>query len=83
MILVQCIPRVMASIVTVLAIIALGFLGVLVMIGKVSGLSDGVRILVGIVLIAVAVLFACFLCFYRLRNRLIAIFLDWASSFMK
>ena len=83
MILVQCIPRVMATIVTVLAIIALGCLGVLIMIGKVSGLSNGVRIIIGIVLIGIAILFACFLCFYRLRNRLIAIFLDWSANFMK
>lgn len=80
---VQCLPRIMANVVTVLAILALGFLGVLAFMGRISGTSQVVNLVVGFILIGIAVLFACFLCFYRMRNKLISIFLEWATRYFK
>lgn len=39
--------------------------------------------LIGITLILIAVLFVFFLCFYRKRNKLISIFLDWSTKYYK
>lgn len=83
MLFVQCLPRVISNIVTVLAIIALAFLGIILLSGKVSRVSSWVTVLLGLSLLGVALLFTCFLCFYRLRNKLISIFLDWATYFFK
>lgn len=83
MICVQICPRAMAMIVAILAIISLIVLGIMIWAGKLSGISDWVKIVLGIVLIGIALLFTCFLCFYRLRNKLIGIFLDWATYFFK
>ena len=83
MLFVQFFPRLMATVVTVLAIIALGFLGILFLSGKISGIQPWVTLLIGLFLVALAILFACFLCFYRLRNKLIGIFLDWSTVFLK
>jgi MFS family permease len=83
MILVQCIPRIISTVVTVLAIIAIGFLGIIVISGRISKLSSWVCVVLGLILLGIAVMFACFLCFYRLRNKLINIFLDWSTHFLK
>lgn len=83
MILVQCIPRVISTVVTVLAIVAIAFLGIIVISGRISGMSSWVSIVLGLILMGTAVMFACFLCFYRLRNKLINIFLDWSTQFLK
>ena len=83
MLFVQCFPRAMASVVAVLAILALGFLGILILMGKVTGISTVVTLIVGLVLVGIAVLFAAFLCFYRLRNKLVPIFLDWGTCFLR
>lgn len=81
--LVQCFPRGMAGIVTVLAILALGTLGIMSLAGKINGTLPVITLLLGFVLIGIAILFACFLCFYRLRNKLVPIFLDWSVKFFK
>lgn len=83
MLLVQCFPRAVSTVVTVLAIISLGFLGIIFLSGKVTRVSSWVTVLIGLGLLGVALMFACFLCFYRLRNKLISIFLDWATYFFK
>lgn len=80
---VQCIPRIMASIATVCAILAVGAIGILALIGKIKGTSPVVTLILGFVLIGIALMFACFLCFYRLRHKLVPIFLDWASKYFK
>jgi uncharacterized membrane protein (DUF4010 family) len=80
---VQCLPRGMSAVVTVLSIFTLTVLGVLAFAGKINGASPALTLLTGFLLIGTAVLFACFLCFYRLRNKLISIFLDWSSRFFK
>lgn len=73
----------MAGIVTVLAILALGTLGIMSLAGKINGTLPVITLLLGFVLIGIAILFACFLCFYRLRNKLVPIFLDWSVKFFK
>ncbi len=83
MLLVQCIPRAMSTIVTALAIVSLAFLGIIFLSGKVTRVNSWVTTLIGLGLLGVGVMFACFLCFYRLRNKLISIFLDWATYLLK
>jgi hypothetical protein len=80
---VQCIPRVVALVVTVLAILSLGAMGIFVLVGNISSINNTVKIILGTILIGLAVLFSFFLCFYRRRNKLIGIFLDWSTRFMK
>lgn len=81
--LVQCMPRAIASIASVLAILALATLGVLVLLGKLHGTSTVVNLVVGFLFLAMALLFACYMCCYRLRGKLVSIFLDWAARFFK
>ena len=81
--LVQCLPRFISNIATPLAILSLGALGVVVLLGNFSAISQPLKYALGFVLIGFAVLFAFFLCFYRRRSELIAIFLDWATRFMR
>jgi hypothetical protein len=83
MLLVQCIPRAMSAVITVLAIISLAVLGIVFLSGKVTRAGTWVTVLIGVGLLVVALMFACFLCFYRLRNKLISIFLEWATYFLK
>ena len=83
MLVVQCIPRVVALVVTVLAILSLLAMGIFVLIGNISNISNTVKIILGVILIGLAVLFSFFLCFYRRRNKLIGIFLDWSTRFMR
>jgi hypothetical protein len=66
--LVQCFPRGMTAIATVLSIV--------------SG-SSILKICVGVILITVAVLFTFFLCFFRKRNRLTGVFIDWSTRLAK
>jgi len=80
---VQCLPRGVAGVVTILAILALGMLGIMALAGKIAGTLPVVTLLVGFILIGVAIMFACFLCFYRMRNKLVPIFLEWSSKFFK
>ena len=80
---VQCIPRIMASIATVCAILAVATIGILAFIGKIQGTSTVVTLVMGFVLLGIALMFACFLCFYRLRHKLVPIFLDWGSKYFK
>lgn len=81
--LVQCLPRIMTTIVSVFGIIALAFLGIIFLTGKVAKVSSWITVLIGLALLGTSVMFTCFLCFYRLRNKLIGIFLDWATYFFK
>lgn len=83
MLFVQFFPRLMSTIVTILAIITIGFLGILFLSGKIAGTQTWVTIFIGLFLVGLAILFACFLCFYRLRNKLIGIFLEWATHFLR
>ncbi len=80
---VQCLPRLLATIATPLGILSLGALGVVVLLGNFTAISTAFKYALGFVLIGFALLFAFFLCFYRLRGKLIAIFLDWATRFMR
>ena len=80
---VQCLPRGIAGVVTVLAILTMGALGIMALAGKINGTLPVVTLLVGFVLIGIAILFACFLCFYQRRNKLVLIFLDWSAKFFK
>jgi hypothetical protein len=73
----------MATIATVLAIITLFFLGIMIFSGNVTAVSSLRQVLVGLLLIGIAVLFAFFLCFYRRRNSVLTIFLEWSTRFMK
>lgn len=80
---VQCLPRIMSNVATIFAIFAIGAIGIMALIGKISGTSTIVTLVLGLVLIGIALMFACFLCFYRLRHKLVPIFLDWATKFYK
>lgn len=80
---VQCLPRLIANITTFLAILSLGALGFVVLLGNLSAVSSTIKYTLGFFLLGFAILFSFFLCFYRLRNKLIAIFLDWSTRFMK
>jgi hypothetical protein len=73
----------MVTIATIGAIGAIGTIGILVLLGKVAGASTVVTLIVGVVLIGVAVMFAFYLCCYRLRQKLVPIFLEWGSRFFK
>lgn len=73
----------MAAIVPVLAILTLATIGILAFLGKINGTTTGVTLAVGIILLLIAMMFALFMCFYRLRHKLVPIFLDWASKFFK
>ncbi len=73
----------MATIVTFLSILTLGAGGVLLLLDNVASITTVQRIAFGAVFIILAVLFSFFLCFYRKRNRLTAVFLDWASLLLK
>ena len=80
---VQCFPRGMAAAVTVFAILTLGTLGIMALAGKINGTLPVVTLLLGFILVGIAILFACFLCFYRLRNKLVPVFLDWSCKFFR
>lgn len=79
--LVQCLPRPMTSVVTVLAVLVLAAIGVILLVDGHSGLPTGWRIAIAVVFLLVALLFFSFLCFYRKRNRLIGVFIDWSTRY--
>jgi hypothetical protein len=79
--LVQCFPRGMTAIATVLSIVSLGVMGIILLLDN-SG-SSILKICVGVILITVAVLFTFFLCFFRKRNRLTGVFIDWSTRLAK
>lgn len=81
--LVQFLPRGMTAFVTVLSIVSLAAIGVLLLIDKSEGISSIWKVLIAIVAITTAVLFAFFLCFFRRRNRLTGVFIDWATKLVK
>lgn len=83
LVLVQLIPRAMASIITVLSILTLAAGGLVILLDTANGFTTVEKLAVGITLLIMAVLFACFLCFYRKRNRLTAVFIDWATKLTK
>lgn len=80
---VQFLPRGMTAFVTVLSIISLAAIGVLLLIDKSEGVSAVWKVVIAIVTITTAVLFAFFLCFFRRRNRLTGVFIDWATKLVK
>lgn len=81
--LVQFLPRGMTAFVTVLSIVALAALGVIMLIDKSEGVSAVWKVVIAIVTITTAVLFVFFLCFFRRRNRLTGVFIDWATKLVK
>lgn len=85
LILVHLIPRPMVKVAIVLSIIILVVGGLLLFIDQTPGWEGNTfwKILIGIVLLAFAILFSLFFCFYRLRIGLTAIFLDWSRQFLR
>ena len=83
MLFVQCLPRAMVGVATICAILAIATIAILAFIGKVGGTSTVVTLMLGIILLCIAIMFACFLCFYRRRNKLLPIFLEWSAKFFK
>jgi hypothetical protein len=83
LLIVQCFPRFIAHSTTFSAIISLGALSFLVLLGNISAMSSTIKYTIGFLLLGFAILFSFFLCFYRLRNKLVGIFLDWSTRFMK
>jgi hypothetical protein len=81
--LVQFFPRGMTAIVTVLSILSLTAVGIIVLIDKSETISGLLKISIGGVTITLAILFAFFLCFYRRRNRLTGVFIDWGTKLAK
>jgi hypothetical protein len=80
---VQCMPRLVATVTTLLAIFTLIAMGVIVLMGQISSMSPLVKFVLGFVLIGMGVMFAFFLCFYQRRNRLIGIFMDWSTRYLR
>lgn len=81
--LVQFLPRAMTAIVTILSILILGGIGVILLIDHSDGASTILKLVVAFISIAIAVMFAFFLCFFRRRNRLTGVFIDWATKLAK
>jgi predicted Na+-dependent transporter len=81
--LVQCLPRLMTSFVTVLSILTLAGIGVVMLIDHSEGVSSIWKLIIAIVSITIAVMFAFFLCFFRRRNRLTGVFIDWSTKLTK
>lgn len=77
----QLAPRFTVGLVSILSILTLGAIGTIILLD--SGIATFWRLLIGITLIVLAVLFVFFLCFYRKRNKLISIFLDWSTKYYK
>lgn len=82
-ILVQLIPRIMAAVAIYLAILTLIGLGILLLVDTSINVSQTLKIIVAILLIILSLLFASYLCFYRKRNSLIGIFLDWGTKCLR
>lgn len=81
--LVQFLPRAMTAIVTVLSIFILAGIGIIMMIDHSENVSVLWKLAIAIVSLAVAVMFAFFLCFFRRRNRLTGVFIDWATKILR
>lgn len=81
--LVQCFPRAMTTVVTFLSILSLAGIGVLMLIDHSEGVSQVWKLIIAIVCITVAVMFAFFLCFFRRRHRLTGVFIEWATKLSK
>jgi hypothetical protein len=80
---VQCFPRAIVSFVSVFSILVLLAIGALMIIDHSEGVSTVWKLVIAIVSITIAVMFAFFLCFFRRRHRLTAVFMDWASKTAK
>jgi hypothetical protein len=81
--LVQFIPRGMTAFVTVLSILTLAAIGIIILIDNSERISGIVKVIIAVVAITTAVLFTFFLCFFRRRNRLTGVFIDWGTKLAK
>ena len=80
---VQCFPRAIVSFVSVFSIFTLIGIGTLMLLDHSEGVSILWKLVIAIISITVAVMFAFFLCFFRRRHRLTGVFMDWASRSTK
>lgn len=83
LVLVQLIPRIMAIAVIILSVLVLVAAGLLVLIDQTAGFEGKTfwKILIGVALLVVGLIFLLELCFYRRRIKLTGLFLDWATKF--
>lgn len=79
----QCFPRAMTAVVTIFSIISLAAMGVILLIDRSENVSTIAKLIIAIFLLVLAVLFSFFLCFFRRRNRLTGVFIDWGTRLAK
>ncbi len=58
-------------------------MGVILLIDQSEGVSSIAKLVIAILLLGLAILFSFFLCFFRRRNRLTGVFIDWGTKLAK
>jgi chromate transport protein ChrA len=69
----------MTAVVTIFSIIALAAIGIILLLDRSENVSTVAKLIIAIVVLILAVLFSFFLCFFRRRNRLTGVFIDWGT----
>jgi UDP-N-acetylmuramyl pentapeptide phosphotransferase/UDP-N-acetylglucosamine-1-phosphate transferase len=73
----------MTASVTILSILSLAGIGAVMLIDHSENVSSLWKLTIAIASITIAVMFAFFLCFFRRRNRLTGVFIDWGTNLAK